>query len=237
MVFPSFSTTQYFKVSTQSFNYMDKSNSFNLHPWHTLCLRFNRTLLLAQHHARSRSNLNQHSFTRFYDQYMTALTRQQFFPRTRVTKTVCIPLRPTSIIAGLLLIMMYFLTGCGGDGEGQASTPAYSGITASLAWNPVQDPSVHSYIVHYGRQSPGQSGSCEYENSIRVHSPSATVTNLEANTLYYFTVSADNDLESACSNEVSIITDPPPSVQTDPRSPNRAPEVPSNDPSRVPSSR
>jgi hypothetical protein len=161
---------------------------------------------------------------------MTALTRQQFFPRTRVTKTVCIPLRLTSIIAGLLLIMMPFLTGCGGDGE----TPADTGITASLAWNPVQDPSVHSYIVHYGRQSPGQSGSCEYESSIRINSPSATITNLEPNTLYYFTVSADNDLESACSSEVSIITDPPPSVQTDPRSPNRplspnrGPEVPSN---------
>ena len=152
---------------------------------------------------------------------MTTLTKQQFFPRTSVTETVCMPLRLTAIVAGLLLIMMPFLTGCGGDGEGQASTPADTGITASLAWNPVQDPSVHSYIVHYGRQSPGQSGSCEYESSIRVNSPSATVTNLEPNTLYYFTVSADNDLESACSNEVSTVTPPPPPVQTNPRSPNR----------------
>jgi len=151
---------------------------------------------------------------------MSALTKQRFFPRTRVTETICIPLRLTAIVAGLLLTMMPLLTGCGG-GEGQADT----GITASLAWSPVQDPSVDSYIVRYGRQSPDQSGSCEYESSMRVTSPSATVTNLEPNTLYYFTVSAYNDLESTCANEVSIVTDPL-SVQTDQRSPSRAPQMP-----------
>jgi hypothetical protein len=65
MVFPSCSTVQYFQISTQSFNYMDKSNSFNLHPRHTLCSYFNLALLLAQHHARSRSNLNQRNHTHF----------------------------------------------------------------------------------------------------------------------------------------------------------------------------
>ena len=156
------------------------------------------------------------------------MTKQQcFLPWTSGTETVRMPLRLTAIVAGLLLTMMPFLTGCGGDGEGQASTPADTGITASLAWHPVQDPSVHSYVVHYGQQSPGQPGSCEYESSMRVTSPSATVTNLEPNTLYYFTVSADNDLESTCSSEVSTVTPPPPSVQTDPRSHNRAPPPPS----------
>jgi hypothetical protein len=156
---------------------------------------------------------------------MSDLTKQQSLPRTRVTKTVCISLRLNAIVAGLLLMVMPFLTGCGGDGEGQATTPADTAITASLAWHPVQDPSVTSYIVYYGRQSPGQSGSCEYESSMRVTSPSATVTNLEPNTLYYFTVSAYNDLESTCANEVSIVTDPL-SVQTDQRSPSRAPQMP-----------
>ena len=154
---------------------------------------------------------------------MSSLTKQQFFfPRTRVTKTVCIPLRLTAIVSGLLL-MMPFLSGCGGDGEGQASTPADTGITASLAWSPVQDPSVHSYIVYYGQQSPGQPGSCAYESSMRVISPSATVTNLDPNTLYYFAVSANNGLESACSNEVSTVTDPL-SAQNDRPSPSRAPD-------------
>jgi Fibronectin type III domain len=151
---------------------------------------------------------------------MSSLTKQQFFPRTRVTKTVCIPLRLTAIVAGLLLMMMPFLSGCGGDGEGQASTPADTGITASLAWSPVQDSSVYGYFVHYGQQSPGQPGNCAYESSMYVGSPSVTVTNLQPNTLYYFTVSAYNGLESACSSEVSTVTDPL-FVQTDRRTPSR----------------
>jgi len=118
-----------------------------------------------------------------------------------------VPLRLTGIItASLLLSVMSFLTGCGG-GENQSTAP---GVSASLEWSPVQDPSVSAYFVHYGRQSPGQQGSCSYESSVSVDSPSATVTNLEPNTLYYFSVSAYNGLESDCSNEVSTVT--PPSV-------------------------
>jgi Fibronectin type III domain len=156
---------------------------------------------------------------------MSDLTKKQFFPRTRFTGTVCIPLRLTSIVAGLLLTMMpLLLTGCGGGGgtggdpsvtvtpgsSGGGSTPPV-GATASLAWSGVQDPSVTAYFVHYGRQSPGQPGSCAYESSISVDSPSATVTDLDPNTVYYFTVSAYNGLESSCSNEVSTVT-PPASV-------------------------
>jgi hypothetical protein len=144
------------------------------------------------------------------EQRMTALTKKQFFPWTRVTEMACIPLRLTAIIAGLLLTMVPFLTGCGGGGGGgDTSAPApaaVTGITASLAWSPVQDPSVIAYFVHYGRQSPGQSGSCSYESSMYVASPEATVTNLEPNTRYYFTVSAYNGVESACSGEVSTVT-------------------------------
>ena len=163
---------------------------------------------------------------------MSDLTKKQFFPRTRFTGTVCIPLRLTSIVAGLLLTMMpLLLTGCGGGGgtggdpsvtvtpgsSGGGSTPPV-GATASLAWSAVQDPSVTAYFVHYGRQSPGQPGSCAYESSEHVAPPSspgtpvsATVTNLDPNTVYYFTVSAYNGLESSCSNEVSTVT-PPASV-------------------------
>lgn len=183
-----------------------------------------RVLLLAQHHARSRLNLNQQTHTRFFlERHMTAFTNTQFHPRTRPTVNTYIPLRLTAIIAGLLLTMMPLLTGCGGGetgsdpsvtvtpgSSGGGSTPS-AGATASLAWHPVQDPSVYAYFVHYGRQSPGQSGSCAYESSMYVASPSATVTDLDPNTRYYFTVSAYNDLESACSSEVSTVT-PPASV-------------------------
>jgi hypothetical protein len=136
---------------------------------------------------------------------MNDLTTQQYFlPRTRVTETA-------------LLSIMPLLTGCGGGGEtgGQPIVTVAPGsgasATASLAWSPVPDPSVSTYFVHYGPQSPNQSGSCTYESSMQVTSPSATITNLEPNTLYYFTVSAYNGLESACSNEVSTVT-PPASV-------------------------
>ena len=150
------------------------------------------------------------------EQHMSDLTKNQFFPRIGVTKTARMPLCLTAIVTGLLLSIMPLLTGCGGGGgsEGAPSittTSAPTGSTASLAWNPVPDPSVSGYFVHYGRQSPGQQGSCTYESSVNVSSPSATVTNLDPNTVYYFTVSAYNGLESACSNEVSTVT-PPPSV-------------------------
>jgi hypothetical protein len=115
-----------------------------------------------------------------------------------------------AIVASLLLTMMPLLTGCNGvsgSGEGQGSTLA----DAKLSWQPVEDPSIHAYIVYYGRQSPGQDGSCAYESFLRVTSPSATVPNLEPNTRYYFAVSAYNGEESLCSEEVSIVTPPAPS--------------------------
>ena len=149
---------------------------------------------------------------------MSDLAKKQFFPRTRITETSCMPLRLTVFVMGFLLSIMPLLSGCGGGETGSqpiiTMTPGSgAGATASLAWSPVPDPSVSAYFVHYGRQSPGQPGSCTYESSMNVNvaSPSATVTNLEPNTLYYFTVSAYNGLESACSNEVSTVT-PPPSV-------------------------
>jgi hypothetical protein len=137
---------------------------------------------------------------------MSDLTKQQFFlPRTRVTESALMPLRLTAIVVtGFLLLTMPFLTACGGGGE-TASNP---GVTASLAWSPVQDPSISAYFVHYGRQSAGQPGSCAYESSLHAASPSATITNLDPNTLYYFAVSAYNGMESGCSNEVSTVTPP-----------------------------
>ncbi len=152
---------------------------------------------------------------------MDDLTKKQFPQKIGRTNTTRIPLPLTAIAAGFLLSIMSLLTGCGGGGEaggdpsitvtpgsgGGGSTPPV-GATASLAWNPVSDPSITGYFVHYGQQSPNQSGSCAYESSISVDSPSATITNLDPNTRYYFTVSAYNGLESTCSNEVSAVTPP-----------------------------
>lgn len=110
----------------------------------------------------------------------------------------------------ILLIGLTMLTGCGGGGESGApavtTSGGQTGAMASLAWNPVQDPTVNGYYVHYGRTSTSQSGSCSYEDQQFVSSPNATITNLDPNTRYYFAVSAYNGLESACSDEVSTIT-------------------------------
>ena len=150
-------------------------------------------------------------------QRMKDLTKQQFFlPRTRVAETARIPLRLTAIVAGLLLTIMPLLTGCGGGGETGSDptvtvTPASAGATATLAWSPVPDASIIAYFVHYGRRSPGHPGSCAYESSMQVADTLATITNLDPNTLYYFSISAYNGLESPCSDEVSTVT-PPPSV-------------------------
>ena len=114
-------------------------------------------------------------------------------------------LRLTAIMAGLLFTMISFLTGCGGGEE----TGIHPTATASLTWDPVHDPSVIAYFVHYGRESPGQQGSCAYESSMHASSPSATVTNLDPDTRYYFAVSAYNGLESVCSHEVSIVKSSP----------------------------
>jgi hypothetical protein len=153
---------------------------------------------------------------------MRDLTKQQWFlPRTGVTKTARMPLYLAAIVTGILLSIMPFLNGCGGGegGPGNEVSAAPVGATASLAWHPVQDPSVDGYFVYYGRQSPDQSGSCSYESSAFVESPSVTVTNLDPDTRYYFSVSAYNGLESTCSNEVSTVTLPV-YVETDPRTPS-----------------
>jgi hypothetical protein len=114
----------------------------------------------------------------------------------------------SSLILGLFLTS---LSGCGGEGSGNpaistSATP--TGATATLAWDPVQDPTVYTYYVHYGKQSVGQAGSCTYEQSQQVSSTStsATITGLDPNTTYYFSVSAFNGLSGPCSNEVTTVT-------------------------------
>jgi hypothetical protein len=133
-------------------------------------------------------------------------TQQNCLLLPRATETPHKSLHLTAIVIGLLLSILPFLTGCG---SGEPGNQSAAGSSASLSWDPVTDPSVSAYFVHYGQRSPGQVGSCHYEDSIFVDSPSATVTNLAPNTLYYFSVSAYDGLErleSACSNEVSIVT-------------------------------
>lgn len=90
------------------------------------------------------------------------------------------------------------------------SPPISTGVTTQLTWEASTDPNVLGYFVHYGKQSPGEYGSCSYEQSQRVGSPPATITDLEPNTPYFFAVSAFGESESEsdtpCSNEVLMVT-------------------------------
>lgn len=112
------------------------------------------------------------------------------------------------------------LAGCGSGEQGDlpiTTTATPTGVTVSLQWYAVEPdpghPKILRYILYYGKQSSGQSGSCSYEDSIRV-SPgsgptvSATIRGLEPETRYYFAVSAHNGLESPCSREISGVTPP-----------------------------
>lgn len=128
--------------------------------------------------------------------------------------------RLTATFFSLGLMFLSLLIGCGADSGGISiatapsgggsgaggGTPASATTSVSLAWNPVPDSSVYAYFVHYGKQTTGQAGSCNYTYSTFVGSPSATITGLDPNTQYYFSVSAYNGLESTCSNEVSTVT-------------------------------
>ena len=100
-----------------------------------------------------------------------------------------------------LLLLIAALAGCGGD-------DGFDGASASLAWDPVNHHTPIYYTVHYGTQSSGGDGSCNYENSVDVFEPSALVRGLQFDTQYYFAVSANLEQGpgSHCSNEVSKVT-------------------------------
>ena len=103
-----------------------------------------------------------------------------------------------SVAFGFYLIT---LAGCGEGGEGSGA-----GAIASVAWDPVNDPTVISYTVHYGKNSSGSVGSCNYEKSVDVAEPSTTIGGLEFNAQYYFAVSAFNGAQGSCSSEISEMT-------------------------------
>lgn len=116
---------------------------------------------------------------------------------------------PGSACRIALGVLLLSLSGCGTGGQGDpaiTTTATPTGTTASLQWDPVNDPSIVGYYIHYGKQSPGQTGSCAYADAKFVSTPSGTITGLDTHSLYYFAVSAYNGVEGNCSNEVSTPT-------------------------------
>ena len=94
----------------------------------------------------------------------------------------------------LLVLIVALLTACNSHDD--------TGAVATLTWRPVSSSSPISYTVHYGTQSAGRPGACDYEHSVDVQEPSATISGLAFDTQYYFAVSAFNGSRSACSEEV-----------------------------------
>jgi len=101
------------------------------------------------------------------------------------------------IVLGLAVLS---LGGCGSGGEQEINTPAVA--TISLRWDPINNPSIIGYFIHYGKRSPNQPGSCAYEHAQFVLTPHGIVTGLDLGSVYSFAVSAYNGVESNCSNEV-----------------------------------
>ena len=101
-----------------------------------------------------------------------------------------------------LAFVLTTVAACGEGGDGGAG----GGTIASVAWDPVIDPTVVAYTVHYGKQSSGSVGSCDYEHSVDVTVPATTIAGLEFNAQYYFAISAFNGSHSSCSAEVAEMT-------------------------------
>jgi fibronectin type III domain protein len=111
----------------------------------------------------------------------------------------------STLVKGLrvsLLIFLLYLAGCGGggDGGGGAATGAIR-----LAWDPVTDPGLVGYKLHYGT-APNT-----YSNSIDVgmatqsgNAVTYTVTGLTQGQTYFIVVTAydASRTESLYSNEV-----------------------------------
>ena len=84
----------------------------------------------------------------------------------------------TATVTGLDPSTRYYLAvnafnGLSGPCSNEVSTVTPPSGDVSLAWDTVQDPTVATYEVHYGKQpSPGPPGDCTYSDSMRVPAPS-----------------------------------------------------------------
>ncbi len=110
---------------------------------------------------------------------------------------------PRLTAIGALLLFGASLAACGGGAEGSSpeimTSAGPTGATATLAWDPVNDPSVQGYNVYYGTSSR------QYQTYANAGlSTTYTVANLQPGTTYYFDVTAYNSAgESGYSDEVS----------------------------------
>lgn len=107
------------------------------------------------------------------------------------------------VMVGALLLFGASLAACGGGAEGSSpeimTATGPTGATATLAWDPVNDPSIQGYNVYYGTSSR------QYQTYANAGlTTTYTVADLQPGTTYYFAVTAYNSAgESGYSDEVS----------------------------------
>lgn len=99
-----------------------------------------------------------------------------------------------------LCVSCWLAPACGSGGDAP-NVPELipTGVMATLSWDPVSDPSVRGYRLYYGLLPHA------YDSSVDAGPATTyTVANLQADTTYYFAVTAYNSAgESGYSNEVS----------------------------------
>jgi len=110
----------------------------------------------------------------------------------------------------VLFLIANLLAACGGGGGGAPAAPATTttsspspGASATLAWDAVPVTGVSGYRVYYGT-APGTYEQLPGQGIDVGNSTTYTATGLGSGTVYYFAVTAYNNVtESGYSNEVS----------------------------------
>lgn len=103
----------------------------------------------------------------------------------------------------LSIVLVAGITGCGSGGDTPAGDLQSEGVTRTVSWMAVPDPSVLGYKLYWG------SSSHHYESHADVGpNVSYTVSGLRHGTTYFFAVSAySSGGESGLSDEVSSLAD------------------------------
>ena len=88
------------------------------------------------------------------------------------TPTLTATVTELTISTGYCFVVSAY-NGLSGPCSNEVLTVAPPSGAVSLAWDLVQDPTVSTYVVHYGKQpSPGPPGDCTYSDSMQIPAPS-----------------------------------------------------------------
>ena len=105
-----------------------------------------------------------------------------------------------------LLMFLLYLTGCGGGGGGGGDAAATGAIR--VAWDPVTDPRLAGYKLHYGPAETPYSNAVDAGAATQSgNEVTYTLTGLTPGQTYFITVTAYDagKTESSYSNQISAV--------------------------------